>query len=112
MPWLISASTYGSQWKTRRLRVTAPITTERPARRQKGSSGCRTLKGGWPAEEAFAPLRLKSRVARLRSRVPVHRLFVKIFLWFWLTALVMFAVSVGMRMIGLRSLGQSELNGV
>jgi two-component system sensor histidine kinase CpxA len=39
----------------------------------------------------------------------VHRLFVKIFLWFWLTALVMFAVSVASRTIGLRSLGQSDL---
>jgi two-component system sensor histidine kinase CpxA len=45
----------------------------------------------------------------LRSRVPVHRLFVKIFLWFWLTAVAMFAVSVGTRMIGLRPLEQSEL---
>src|SRR5260370_3762702 len=62
-----------------------------------------------PFEEAVARLKPKSRVARLHSRVPVHRLFVKIFLWFWLTALVMFAVSVGRRMIGLRSLGQSEL---
>jgi signal transduction histidine kinase len=39
----------------------------------------------------------------------VQRLFVKIFLWFWLTALAMFAVSVGTRMIGLHPLGQSEL---
>jgi hypothetical protein len=39
----------------------------------------------------------------------VQRLFVKIFLWFWLTALVMFAVSVASRTIGLRSLGQSDL---
>jgi two-component system sensor histidine kinase CpxA len=89
--------------------VTAPITTERPARRSKGSSGCRTLKDSRLAEEEFAPLKLKSRVAGLRSRVPVHRLFLKIFLWFWLTALAMFAVSVATRTIGLRSLGQSEL---
>jgi two-component system sensor histidine kinase CpxA len=41
--------------------------------------------------------------------VPVQRLFVKIFLWFWLTALLMFAISVATRTIGLRSLGQSEL---
>ena len=87
----------------------ATITTERPARRENGSSGCRNLRDGRLAEEAFAPLKLKSRVVRLRSRVPVQRLFVKIFLWFWLTALVMFAVSVGTRTIGLRSLGQSEL---
>jgi two-component system sensor histidine kinase CpxA len=89
--------------------VAASITTEHPARRQKGSSGCRTLKVGPSAEEEFTPLRLKSRVAGLRSRVPVQRLFVKIFLWFWLTALLMFGISVAARTIGLRSLGQSEL---
>ena len=54
-------------------------------------------------------MKLKSRVAGLRYRVPVHRLFVKIFLWFWLTALAMFAISVATRTIGLRSLGQSDL---
>jgi two-component system sensor histidine kinase CpxA len=39
----------------------------------------------------------------------VPRLFVKIFLWFWLTALLMFATVAGMRMIGLRTIGQSKL---
>ncbi|MCU1259994.1 MAG: hypothetical protein JWO80_2879 [Bryobacterales bacterium] len=58
---------------------------------------------------AFAPLKLKSRVLCLRSRVPVQRLFVKIFLWFWLTAVAMFAVFAVTRMIGLRSLKQSEI---
>jgi len=89
--------------------VAATITPKRPGQRPKVSSGCRTLKVGRTAEEAFAPLKLKSRVARLRSHVPVHRLFVKIFLWFWLTALAMFVVSAVTRMIGLRSLSQSEL---
>ena len=60
-------------------------------------------------QAVFVPLMLKTRLLRLRSRVPVQRLFVKIFLWFWLTALAMFAVSVGTRMIGLHPLGQSEL---
>jgi len=85
------------------------LTSKGPRQRRKVSSGCRTLKVGRPAEEAFAPLKLKSRVASLRSHVPVHRLFVKIFLWFWLTALSMFVVSAVTRMIGLRSLSQSEL---
>jgi len=89
--------------------VPTPIATEPPARRQNGSSGCRTLKDRRPVEEALASLKFNSRVAGLRSRVPVHRLFVKIFLWFWLTALAMFAVFVGTRMIGLHSLGQSEV---
>jgi two-component system sensor histidine kinase CpxA len=41
--------------------------------------------------------------------VPVHRLFFKIFLWFWLTALAILAVSAGTRMIGLRSFQKSEI---
>jgi signal transduction histidine kinase len=52
---------------------------------------------------------LKSRMLGLRSRVPVHRLFVKVFLWFWLTALLMFAVFGSARAIGLRSIKPPEL---
>jgi two-component system, OmpR family, sensor histidine kinase CpxA len=89
--------------------VAAPIATERPARLQKGSSRYRTLKDGRLAEEASVSLKVKSRVLRLRTRVPVQRLFVKIFLWFWLTTLAMFAVFAGTRMIGLRPIRQSEL---
>src|SRR3984893_14148346 len=109
MPWLISASTYGIQWKTRRRTVATPIATEPPARLTQDLQAVVLSKHGWPPEEAFAPLNLKSRVLCLRSRVPVHRLLVKILLWFWLTALAMFAVFVGTRMIGLHSLGQSEV---
>jgi two-component system sensor histidine kinase CpxA len=47
-----------------------------------------------------------------RSRVPVHRLFFKIFLWFWLTALAILAVSAATRMIGLRSFQKSEITSV
>jgi two-component system sensor histidine kinase CpxA len=86
--------------------VAAPITTERSARRIVGVS---YLNISWPAKEALVPLKLRSRVLRLRSRVPVHRLFVKIFLWFWLTALVMLSVFAGTRMIGLRFVVQPEL---
>ena len=89
--------------------MAALITTDGPARRQKKSSVCRTLKESRPAEEAFASVKLKSRAAWLYLCAPVHRLFTKIFFWFWLTALVMFAVFVGARMIGLRYLGQSEV---
>src|SRR3984893_17211785 len=109
MPWLISASTYGIQWKTRRRTVATPIATEPPARLTQDLQAVVLSKHGWPPEEAFAPLKLKSRVLCLRSRVPVQRLFVKIFLWFWLTALAMFAVFAVTRMIGLRSLKQSEI---
>jgi len=87
----------------------AASTIERPARRQKGSSVVVLSKMAPTGQAVFVPLMLKTRLLRLRSRVPVQRLFVKIFLWFWLTALAMFAVSVGTRMIGLHPLGQSEL---
>jgi two-component system, OmpR family, sensor histidine kinase CpxA len=46
---------------------------------------------------------------RWRSRVPVHRLFFKIFLWFWLSAVAILAVFAGARMIGLRSFQKSEM---
>src|SRR5882757_7905452 len=89
--------------------MAAPITTERSGKSFRGPPGYRTLKGSPGAEEAIGSVNLKSRVRGLRSRVPVQRLFVKIFLWFWLTALVLFVVSAGMRMIGLRSIRQSEI---
>ena len=54
-------------------------------------------------------LNLRSGIRRLRNRVPVERLFTKIFLWFWLTALVLLAMFAGTRMIGLRSLQSSEI---
>jgi two-component system sensor histidine kinase CpxA len=41
--------------------------------------------------------------------VPVHRLFFKIFFWFWLTALAILFVFTGTRMLGLRSLQKSDL---
>jgi two-component system sensor histidine kinase CpxA len=99
---------HGSRKKIRRRTVAPLIITEHP-KSFNGSLGYRTLKGGLRAEEAREPLNFKSRVRGLRSRVPVHRLFVKIFLWFWLTALVLFIVSAGTRMIGLRSIRQSEI---
>jgi len=34
-------------------------------------------------------MNLMCKVFRFRDRLPVHRLFVKIFSWFWVTALVM-----------------------
>jgi two-component system sensor histidine kinase CpxA len=86
----------------------ARITTERSAWRQKEPEGYRTLIDDRP-KEAFVPLNLKSTVLRLRSRVPVHRLFIKIFLWFWLTAVVMFAVFACTRTIGVRLIRPSEL---
>ena len=40
----------------------------------------------------------QSKIVGLKSRL----LFVKVFLWFWVTALVLFAIFVGSRMIGTR----------
>src|SRR3977135_814194 len=37
-------------------------------------------------------MNFKSNIFRFRDRVPVHRLFVKIFSWFWVTALVIIGV--------------------
>jgi signal transduction histidine kinase len=41
---------------------------------------------------------LQSKIVGLKSRL----LFVKVFLWFWVTVLVLFAIFVGSRMIGTR----------
>jgi two-component system, OmpR family, sensor histidine kinase CpxA len=46
---------------------------------------------------------LKAGVVRMTSRVPMHRLFLKIFFWFWLTAWgVLSVVFLGTRLTGLR----------
>jgi hypothetical protein len=41
---------------------------------------------------------LQSKIRGLKGRL----LFVKVFLWFWVTVLVLFAIFVGSRMIGTR----------
>ena len=52
----------------------------------------------------------KSRVFRFRDRVPVHRLFVKIFSWFWVTALVIIGIIfVGRRVMDLRPIDSSSM---
>jgi signal transduction histidine kinase len=52
----------------------------------------------------------KSKVFRFRDRVPVHRLFVKIFSWFWVTALVIIAIIfVGRRVMDLRPIDSSTM---
>jgi two-component system, OmpR family, sensor histidine kinase CpxA len=55
-------------------------------------------------------MNFKSRVFRFRDRVPVHRLFVKIFLWFWATALVIIAIIfIGRRVMDLRPIDPSTM---
>jgi two-component system, OmpR family, sensor histidine kinase CpxA len=55
-------------------------------------------------------MNFKSKIFRFRDRVPVHRLFVKIFSWFWVTALVIMAtILVGRRVMDLRSIDGSSM---
>jgi len=55
-------------------------------------------------------MNFKSNVFRFRDRVPVHRLFVKIFSWFWVTALVIIGIIfVGRRVMDLRPIESSSM---
>lgn len=55
-------------------------------------------------------MNFKSKVFRFRDRVPVHRLFVKIFSWFWVTALVIIGIIfVGRRVMDLRPIDSSTM---
>src|SRR6266849_10138356 len=55
-------------------------------------------------------MNFKSNLFRFRERVPVHRLFVKIFSWFWVTALVINGIIfVGRRVMDLRSIDSPSM---
>jgi two-component system sensor histidine kinase CpxA len=55
-------------------------------------------------------MNFKSKVFRIRDRVPVHHLFVKIFAWFWVTALVIIGIIfVGRRVMDLRPIDPSSM---
>src|SRR6266850_2992943 len=55
-------------------------------------------------------MNFKSRVFRFRDRVPVHRLFVKIFSWFWVTALVIIGIIfIGRHVMDLRPIDSSTM---
>jgi len=55
-------------------------------------------------------MNFKSKVFRFRDRVPVHHLFVKIFSWFWVTALVIIGIIfVGRRVMDLRPIDPSTM---
>src|SRR6267154_232214 len=55
-------------------------------------------------------MNFKSKVFRFRDRVPVHRLFLKIFSWFWVTALVIIGILfVGRRVMDLRPTDSSSM---
>ncbi len=55
-------------------------------------------------------MNFKSKIFRFRDRVPVHRLFVKIFSWFWVAALVIMGIIfVGRRVMDLRPIDSSSM---
>ena len=55
-------------------------------------------------------MNFKSKVFRFRDRVPVYRLFVKVFSWFWVTALVIIGIIfVGRRVIDSRPIDPSMM---
>ena len=55
-------------------------------------------------------MNFKSKTFRVRDRVPVHRLFVKIFSWFWVTALVIIGIIfIGRRVMDLRPIDPSTM---
>jgi two-component system sensor histidine kinase CpxA len=55
-------------------------------------------------------MNLTSRVFRFRDRLPAHCLFVKIFSWFWVTALVIIGIIfVGRRVMDLRPIDSSTM---
>ena len=55
-------------------------------------------------------MNFKSKVFRFRDRVPVYRLFVKVFSWFWVTALVIIGIIfVGRRVIDSRPIDPSTM---
>jgi two-component system sensor histidine kinase CpxA len=45
---------------------------------------------------------IQSSIRGPNARVPVGRLFIKVFMWFWLTALALFAIFLASRMLGTR----------
>jgi two-component system, OmpR family, sensor histidine kinase CpxA len=43
------------------------------------------------------------------SKVPIGRLFIKVFLWFWLTVLALFGIFLASRMVGTRLLPSTDI---
>ena len=52
---------------------------------------------------------IQSTIAGSNARVPIHRLFVKVFLWFWLTVLALFAIFFASRTLGSRLLPATDV---
>ena len=51
----------------------------------------------------------QSSIGGPNARVPIGRLFTKVFLWFWLTVLALFAIFFASRMVGTRLLPSTDI---
>src|SRR5260370_23239441 len=61
-------------------------------------------------KEEHLSLNLQASFLRVRARVPMYRLFLTIFLWFWLTAWVIVAiVFLGSRLTGIRQVSAPNM---
>src|SRR5260370_3137114 len=52
---------------------------------------------------------IQKPIGRPNPRGPLHRLFAKVFLWFWLTVLALFAIFFASRTLGSRLLPASDV---
>jgi signal transduction histidine kinase len=52
---------------------------------------------------------IQSSIGGPNARVPIGRLFTKVFLWFWLTVLALFAIFFASRMVGTRLLPSTDI---
>src|SRR5580704_19232478 len=51
----------------------------------------------------------QSSISGPNARVPIGRLFAKVFLWFWLTVLALFAIFMASRMVGIRLIPATDI---
>src|SRR5882724_2065040 len=54
-------------------------------------------------------LTIQSPIGGRNARVPIRRLFVKVFLWFWLTVIALFAIFFASRTLGSRLLPSTDV---
>jgi len=52
---------------------------------------------------------IPSFISGPNARVPIGRLFIKVFFWFWLTVLALFAIFLASRMLGIRLVPSTDI---
>jgi signal transduction histidine kinase len=52
---------------------------------------------------------IQNSISGPSARVPIGRLFIKVFLWFWLTVLALFAIFMASRMVGIRLIPSTDI---